>query len=217
MGDVPISNFAKTAVMMLGIKDTEADNIVTAENNPDGKPNWKAIADKCIEYYFFNSTSDSERYFTGELTKDMWEKDVIGDIIGAPDTVDKCAKAFSNKGEEIKKLLDNKLNEQSINDTTKKKVETLTEAYKQAYTELTKKIVTSLATVWIKDRYGLWKTVTSNFSTQKSTASTNNTNNTTEQKPAEQTQEAKTEAINNQPLTVEAARARFESPDVDVI
>ncbi len=214
MGDVPISNFAKTAVIMLGIKDDAAENIVTAENNPDGKPNWKAIADKCVEHYFFNSTSDSERYFTGELTKDMWEKDVIGDIIGAPDTVDKCAKAFSNKGEEIKKLLDNKLNEQNINDTTKKKVETLTEAYKQAYTELTKKIVTSLATVWIKDRYGLWKTVTNNFSTQKSTASTNNT---TEQKPAEQTQEAKTEAINEQPLTVEAARARFESPDVDVI
>ena len=184
MGNEPITNFAKTAVMMLGIKDTDADSIVTAENNPDGKPNWKAITDKCIEYYFFAGPSDSDRYYTGELTKDMWEKDVVGDLVNAPATVDKCAKGFSTKGEEIKKLLDNKLNEQNLDANVKKKIETLTDAYKQAYTELSKKIVTSLATVWVKDRYNLWKTVNNNYSAQNGNTTTTTTTTTQAETPA---------------------------------
>lgn len=218
MGQDPISSFAKTVVTMLGIKETDVDNIVTAENNPDGKPNWKAITDKCIEYYFFAGPSDNDRYYNGELTKDMWEKDVCGDVIGAPATVEKCSKAFTTKGDEIKKLLEGKLNEQSINDATKKKVETLTEAYKQAYTELTKKIIVSLATVWVKDRYTLWNTVKNNYSSQKGAATTNNTENQNQQSQQEvKTESADTTKTNKQPITYEDAMKRVLSDEVDVI
>ena len=173
-------DFNKMVIRMLGVPEEKVDNIITAENSPgkgaDGKDqtNWKDISTKTVIYFFYNGFADEERFATGDITPDMWN-DVCNDVKNAPEVLKQAADAFEKKGDAISQALKKAIEGTDVKDAVKKRVEDLTNAYKKAYTELSKTIVTSLATTWAKDRYSMWADIKSKYKTMGG----NNTTTTT--------------------------------------
>ena len=157
--------FNKLVLMMLGIPEGEFGHILTAENSNSEKTNWKDIATKSVEYFYFDGWEPNQRYYTGKMDSKKWE-DAIGDIVGAPAAIDAAVKAFNEKGSSIQKTIDAKLNEQNLAPEVKKRLETLSQAYQKAFTELARTITTAIINPIVKERYALYLTVLQNYKNQ---------------------------------------------------
>ena len=163
--------FEEMVLMMLGIADQKG-NIITTENSGGAdKTNWKDITERIIKYYYFkNPTDPSQQTFSGEMDADKW-KEIYTDVTGSADAIDAAVAAFNKKGESIKAKIDAKLNDNSLDETKKKKLDDLSKAYQKAFTEIARTVTTYILNPIVKERYSLYLTVLKNYNNQRGSVS----------------------------------------------